>query len=137
MGDIHYNPWLDNSIKGKTLRTLGWAFGRKKKAHKDSELAPKRHDDVHISIYKHEIEIQNDPKKKLEKEVLAQGQGNWLSHIQFEGEITWRIQDEIPQWLERGDKMSDGTQILASDTDLREDMPFMLTKNWHEAEQKK
>ena len=33
--------------------------------------------------------------------------------------------------------MSDGTQILKSDTDLREDIDFMFTKNWTEAEHKK
>lgn len=64
MGDIYYNPWLDNSTKGKTLRALGWAFGRKKKANADPEVVPKRHDDLHISIYKHDIEAVKDPKKK-------------------------------------------------------------------------
>jgi hypothetical protein len=39
--------------------------------------------------------------------------------------------------MERGDKMSDGTRILESDTDLREDIDFMVAKNWHEAEHKK
>ena len=33
--------------------------------------------------------------------------------------------------------MSDGTRILESDTDLREDIDFMVAKNWHEAEHKK
>ena len=39
--------------------------------------------------------------------------------------------------MERGEKMSDGTPILKSDTDFREDIEFMLSKNWHEAEHKK
>ena len=33
--------------------------------------------------------------------------------------------------------MSDGTRILESDTDLREDIDFMVAKNWTEAEHKK
>jgi hypothetical protein len=33
--------------------------------------------------------------------------------------------------------MSDGSPILKSDTDFREDIPLMLAKNWHEAEQRK
>ena len=33
--------------------------------------------------------------------------------------------------------MSDGTRILDSDTDLREDIDFMVAKNWTEAEHKK
>lgn len=38
VGDIHYNPWQDNSIKGQTLKTLKWAFGRKKKADDTIEV---------------------------------------------------------------------------------------------------
>ena len=92
VGDIHYNPWLDNSIKGQTLRTIKWAFGRKKKADDNPEVQPKRSDDVLINVYQLDSDDKTDLKKKNKDRVsLAQGQGNWLSYIKFEEEITWRI----------------------------------------------
>ena len=135
MGDIHYNPWQDKSLAGMTKRTLGWAFGKKKKLN-DLEQS-KRSEDIQIAIYKNDKELNgpnNSKTKAKEREILAQGQGNWLSHISFDGEITWRIEEEIPLWLERGDRMSDGSIILPSDTDLRDDVPLMEAKNWQVAE---
>jgi hypothetical protein len=49
MGDIHYNPHIDNSLSGMKKKALGWAFGKKKKPN--AEEQPKRADDVHIAIY--------------------------------------------------------------------------------------
>lgn len=119
------------------MRTLKWAFGKKKKANPEDQ--PKRSDDVHINVFKLEDEeiAPKDSKKKKERISLAQGSGNWLSHVRFDEEITWRIQDEIPQWMDRGEKMSDGTCILPSDTDNRGDIEHMLAKNWPEAEKVK
>ena len=41
----------------------------------------------------------------------------------------WRIeQDYVPQWSNRGERMSDSTFILPSDTDVRPDIAPMKEK---------
>mmetsp|Transcript_8529 Transcript_8529/g.14384 ORF Transcript_8529/g.14384 Transcript_8529/m.14384 type:complete len:85 (-) Transcript_8529:149-403(-) len=62
-----------------------------------------------------------------------------MSHLQFEGETVWRVEDKVPQWLTRSgeNRMSNGQIILPSDTDFRADIPPMLTKDWKEADRLK
>lgn len=52
--------------------------------------------------------------------------------------MLWRIdEDEIPQWKECSDELSDGTKLLPSDMKKRKDLLKLLEKQVHEAEQEK
>jgi len=54
VGDLHYNPWSDNTYGGMVSRkwsSLASKFGKKKKETVEDQ-STKRADDVHIQIYK-------------------------------------------------------------------------------------
>ena len=59
IGNLHYNPWSDNTYSGMLKRTF-W----KKSKSKDNEK-PKRDDDIHITVYKSKG-LQVKKIKKLE-----------------------------------------------------------------------
>ena len=65
---------------------------------------------------------------------ICQGSGRWLSHLILDGKVVWRIEDQVPQYQLRGDKMLDGSVILDSDMEKREDIALMYDKKWIEAE---
>lgn len=48
-------------------------------------------------------------------EVIAEGDGCWLSYLKFGDEVVWRMDDPLPQFKEFGD-LSSGDKILDSDT---------------------
>jgi hypothetical protein len=56
VGDLHYNPWTDNTYTGMVKRnmptwgSLASKLGGKKK-NEDEPAKPKRGDDVIITIY--------------------------------------------------------------------------------------
>jgi hypothetical protein len=114
-------------------RAFKWGVGKAKGKNKANEGdREKRGDDVNVKIYK-------KPKNsKEEKNELCMGEGSWMSHLTFEGETYWRVEDNLPEWMERKDnKMSDGSLVLPSDTEKREDIPHMMRKDWEEAEKSK
>ena len=149
VGDLHYNPWSDNSYSGMVKRAMpSWSglasklSGKKKAA--DPEERPKRNDDVHITVYQ-KSDNEEDMSKKEKKKTkdnrvnLLTGEGAWLSYLAFEGEVVWKIDDEVPQWRNNreNDKMLDGSIVLPSDMMKRADIPLMQEKKWEDAENAK
>ena len=70
---------------------------------------------------------------------MLTGEGAWLSHLAFDGEVVWKIDDEVPQWRNdrENDRMLDGTNVLPSDMMKRGDIPLMVEKKWEDAEKAK
>ena len=118
-----------------TWGSLASKLGGKKK-NEDEPAKPKRGDDVIITIYQKPNQVS---KKKVDKIVLATGDGSWLSHLNFNGKTVWTIEDEVPQWIEerKDGKLRDGSRVLPSDMMNRTDIPFMIERNWEEAEKAK
>lgn len=85
--------------------------------------------------------MSNTTDKKLAKKgemvVLSKGEGTWLSHLVLDGEVVWRIEDDVPLWTPVSDTFSDGTKRLPSDMEYRPDIPHMLVKDWDAAEKEK
>lgn len=77
----------------KAFKPSKW-FGGKKKD--DSKERAKRADDVHIEICQLSDNAQDRKSKKDEKIVLASGEGSWLSHLILDGEVIWRIEEDVP-----------------------------------------
>jgi len=40
--------------------------------------------------------------------VVAKGRGSWLSYLEIEGAILWRIEQDLPQWEPMKEITSDG-----------------------------
>lgn len=96
--DLHYNPWTDNSYKEmvkKGFSSLKDKF-KKKKATENEEVQLKRDDDMRIKICQISDNQQKVKKGKEERIVLMEGHGGWLSHLVFDGEVEWKIDDYIP-----------------------------------------
>ena len=98
-----------------------FGFGKKKTA--EDERA-KRDDDIHIEIS--QLSDNEQKKKKEEKILLASGTGSWLSHLVMDGEVMWRIEEDVPQWDSESQQLSDGTKRLPSDMEFRADIPPMI-----------
>lgn len=81
--------------------------------------------------------MSDNPKKKDEKIVLSQGEGSWLSHLVLDGEVKWRIEEDVPQWDTESLVLSDGTKRLPSDMEFRTDIQPMIEKDWKTAEEAK
>lgn len=88
---IRYNPWADNTYTGMFKRAFKskW-FGSKKKEEDKGDGRAKRADDIHIEI----LQLSDNDKK--EAICLAQGEGSWLSHLILDGEVKWRIEEDVP-----------------------------------------
>jgi hypothetical protein len=72
------------------------SWGGKKKEDKKEEVKEraKRDDDIHIEVC--QLSDNEQKKKKEEKIVLASGSGSWLSHLILDGEVVWRIEEDVP-----------------------------------------
>jgi hypothetical protein len=68
--------------------------------------------------------------------VVSEGYGCWLSHLIISDLLMWRIEDECPKWNDYG-VLSDGLQVLESDTRKRKDVLPMIQEQWDEAEKGK
>lgn len=112
--------------------TIGWlpGIGGGKKRYPIADQRQSRADDFNLVIKK-----VTDGKGAGEE--VAKGNGSWLSHLQIDDEVIWRIDDEKPQWEELEERMSDGLIVLESDTRKRTDIQPMIDQEWHEAEQAK
>ena len=108
--------------------TVGWipglnGLGKNAKAKREA-----RSDDVHVEIF-----TNADTKKKL----ACEGNGSWLSHLEFGGKVIWKIDDPVPQWKPYGE-LSDDIKTLPSDTFERTDYPLIRGKtDWEGAEKAK
>jgi hypothetical protein len=67
--------------------TLGWIPGLNSLGNNAKSNRPARSDDVHLEIFKNA-----DTKKTL----AVEGHGSWLSHLEIDGKIVWRIEDPLP-----------------------------------------
>lgn len=56
--------------------------------------------------------------------MLYNGEGAWLSHLKLDGELVWKVTDEIPKWKHNRDEeqLYDGMKILPSDMHNRKDI---------------
>ena len=108
-------------------------FTKKSKTKEDER--PRRDDDIHITVYKSK-NLELKKIKKLEAyEILMKGEASWLSFINVDNDLLWQITDPIPKWSPVvGDKMSDGSIVLPSDTDKRADIEPMIHKQWKDAD---
>lgn len=76
---------------------------------------------------------QTDSK---EKEVLSTGCGSWLSHIQFDGQVYWQIDQRYCDWESVGG--TDGSDMmLPSDSSARLDHQALKQSDYETAEKEK
>ena len=68
---------------------------------------------------------------------MATGHGSWLSYMQIEEAVLWRIEQDLPLWEPMKEITSDGFQVLPSDTYRRIDVGPMFEKSWATAEKNK
>ena len=69
--------------------------------------------------------------------MVAEGCGSWLEYIEFEGKLYWTIDMEKGFWKRVDDKTLPEEQrefLLPSDSSLRADYPFLVSKDYDEAE---
>jgi hypothetical protein len=135
--EVKYNPNFDKSWKGVASRyTVGWFKNTLGHNHKTNR--PARGDDVIVKIIKRADKNYSGKPDVLEQgdELVAEGDGSWLSYLKIDDVVIWRIEDPVPQWKPIGD-LSSGDLLLESDTSKRQDVPFMRASNWEEAEVKK
>lgn len=119
-----------SKAKGALYSGLGKLWGSKKKEEKKEEEVKldnkPRGDEFVISI-----------KKTGTDTVIASGHGSWLSYLEIEGAVLWRIEQDLPQWEPMKDATSDGNKVLESDSRKRIDVGPMYEKAWEQAEANK
>jgi len=79
------------------------------------------------------VSIYNFSKKNPDEKVeVCSGSGSWLSHLEIEGEMYWRIDESgDEQWIEPEEKK------LESDSKYRPDSKFIKMKNFDQAQKEK
>jgi hypothetical protein len=102
VAEFHFNPYIDEKKKksfswGGLASKLG---GGKKKKEAEAAPKPKRADDFTVSVFKTKVEEEEQKTKKKkaqteEREVLFSGEGGWLSHLILDGEVVWKIGDDL------------------------------------------
>ena len=122
--EIKYNPNYNSNMSGTLYRhTLGWIPGLNGLGTNAKAQRPARSDDIHLEIFKNA-----DTKKTL----ACEGNGSWLSHIEIDGKVVWKIEDPLPKWKAEG-SLSDDIKMLPSDTIHRLDYPLIRAKEDFEA----
>lgn len=53
----------------------------------------------------------------------------------MDGDVIWRIEEDVPQWDAESAVLLDGTKRLTSDMEYRADIPPMIQKDWKTAEE--
>jgi len=61
--------------------------------------------------------------------VVSKGNGSWLSHLIMDDKLMWRVEEHIPNWI-LTDRFSDGTILLESDSNHRDDLKHMILDQW-------
>ena len=95
-----------------------FGFG-KAKEEKPADFA----DEVIVKIFQVSDNLMD--KSKPNKVEVSSGSGRWLSHLILDGQVVWRIEDQVPQYQVRGDRMLDGAPVLPSDMEKRPDIALM------------
>ena len=111
---------------GKGLSYLtGWGASPSKDK-KEEKIEAQRGDNFAVTIKKTDGDAE-----------LAKGQGSWLSYLEIDGSVIWRIDQDLPLWEPMKPKMSDGSIVLKSDSYARIDVAPMHAKTWEKAEANK
>ncbi|KRW98322.1 hypothetical protein PPERSA_02099 [Pseudocohnilembus persalinus] len=79
--------------------------------------------------YRTELSPQEQKKEYTIRHLVSKGSGNYMSHLQFDGEVFWKSTDHYPQWT------SLNQNLLESDFTLREDLMHLADGNLVFAEQ--
>lgn len=74
-----------------------------------------------------------EDKDLSKRKIYAQGSGSWLSHIEFNGELFWQIDQEFPEW-QLPEKLDDPEFLLPSDSSKRLDIISMKIQDFDSAE---
>jgi len=81
-----------------------------------------------VVFFKYEKQQDGEPKK----EVLCEGSGSWLSFIQVDNALLWRVDKPTEDpWIEKMDKR------LLSDSLFREDSKYIKIKDYDNAQKEK
>jgi hypothetical protein len=115
-------------LVGGLAGKLGWGS---KKA-KEEEPPANHADEIQMKIYQVSDNLMD--KSKPNRVEVCSGSGRWLSHFIIDNKVVWRIEEQVPQWQVRGDRMLDGTPVLPSDMESRPDIALMYEKKYPEAE---
>lgn len=75
-------------------------------------------------------------KGKPQQQILATGSGSWISHIEFDGKVYWKLDEPIPKWM-RHDEYNEDHHVLPSDSSHRQDSFHIKKKNFEVADQEK
>jgi len=67
----------------------------------------------------------------MKKNVLCEGTGSWLSHIQIDNQLYWLVNEEDEPWIEEGDVR------LPSDSLFRQDSKYIKLKDFDNAQREK
>jgi hypothetical protein len=82
-----------------------------------------------ISLYTFTKQKENG---EVEKAEICSGSGSWLSHLEIEGELYWRVTDSIEDaWIPVENKKLD------SDSTNRQDSKYIKEKNYDKAQKEK
>ncbi|CDW73094.1 UNKNOWN [Stylonychia lemnae] len=71
------------------------------------------------------------------KQRLATGFGSWLSHLEFDGQIVWKLDDKYDEWLIPSVDIEDSEQLLPSDSHNRPDLQPLIDRAFEVAEKNK
>jgi len=86
-------------------------------------------DTFNIILYKSE---KQDESSSIQKTELCKGSGSWLSHLEIDGDLYWKIQDPVEDiWLD------DDNKKLPSDSKHRLDSKYIREKNFDVAQKEK
>lgn len=78
-------------------------------------------------------ETTGESETETKKEVVSQGSGSWLSFLQIDGEVYWKIDepsDKDREW-------SDNIEKLPSDSTKREDAIYIKAGDYEKAQKEK
>lgn len=117
--EITYNPQMPKGGIMKSLKNKFWS---------SSSSAKPLTDTIAISIYQ--------PSKNGERHILSSGSGSWLSHIEFDGKLFWKLDEPYEKWR-LPNEIGDSEYLLESDSSRRGDMKYLIEKNFEMAEKTK
>jgi hypothetical protein len=87
------------------------------------------YDTFTINFYNY---TKNKETGEITKAEICSGSGSWLSHLEIEGEMFWKITDQLEDiWVEVEEKK------LQSDSTYRMDSKFIKEKNYDQAQKEK
>lgn len=74
--------------------------------------------------------------KNGSKNILGQGSGSWLSHLEFDGKLFWKLDYPYEKWVTPKELGLDDI-LLPSDSSNRLDLQALKIKDYDTAEKQK